>query len=350
MPIVSHQDLESFVKEIFKAAKSNDEEASLVSEYLVRANLCGVDSHGIIRVMDYVQAVEEGRMKPNVVPKVVRDRKAIATMDAGLGYGQVSTKAAMELAIEKAREYGTGTVAVYNCHHAGRIAEYTVLAAQNDMIGILMVKAFGAIVAPWGGKGRVLSTSPMSFAMPAKAEPPIVADFATSMSAEGKVRVKAARGEKIPFGWILNSEGKPTDNPADLYSGGALLTFGESKGYSLNLLMESVGAALSGAGILNSFTGSNGVLAIAINIDFFSDVDQFKTRIDSMIKEIRASPPADGVKEILLPGDPEAREMKKRLANGIPVEDKTWDRLVEVAKKYHVIVPAARPLEPAQSH
>jgi LDH2 family malate/lactate/ureidoglycolate dehydrogenase len=350
VPLISQPDLQGFVKEIFKATKSNDEEASLVAEYLVRANLCGVDSHGIIRIPDYIQAVEEGRMKPSVVPKVVRDRGAIATIDAGLGYGQVGSKFAMELAIKKAREYGTGTVAVYNCHHAGRIAEYPLIAAQNDMIGMLMVKAFGSIVAPWGGKGRVLSTSPMSFAIPAKTEPPIVADFATSMSAEGKVRVKHARGEKIPFGWILNSEGKPSDNPADLYNGGALLTFGESKGYSLNLLMEAAGAALSGAGILDSFTGSNGVLAQAINIDFFSDVGQFKERIDTMIKTIRSSPPADGVKEILLPGDPEAREMKKRLANGIPVEEKTWERVVAVAKKYNVPVPPVRPLDASTSH
>jgi len=213
-----------------------------------------------------------------------------------------------------------------------------------------MVKAFGPIVAPWGGRGRVLSTSPMSFAIPAKTEPPIVADFATSISAEGKIRVKAARGEKIPLGWVLNSEGKPTDNPQDLYNGGALLTFGESKGYALNLLMEAAGGLLSGAGMLTDFTGSNGVLAVAINIDFFSDVEVFKTRVDRMIREIRSSPTAHGVREILLPGDPEAREMKRRLAEGIPVEEKTWDRLVAVAKKYQVLVPVVQPMTAPQPH
>jgi LDH2 family malate/lactate/ureidoglycolate dehydrogenase len=342
VPLISHQDLKRFVKNIFMASGSHAEEAELVAEFLVRANLAGVDSHGIIRIPDYVQMVEEGKMHPNVVPKIVKDRGAMATVDAGLGYGQVSTKMAMELAIRKAREYGVGIVAVFNCNHAGRIAEYPILAAENGMIGMLMVKAFGSIVAPWGGKSRILSTSPMSFAIPAKTEPPIVADFATSMSAEGKVRVKNARGEKIPFGWVLNSEGKPTDNPADLYSGGALLTFGESKGYALNLLMEAAGAALSGAGILDAFTGSNGVLAQAINIEFFSDVGEFESRIDTMIKTIRASAPADGVKEVLIPGDPEARETKRRMANGINVEDKTWDRVVEVAKKYGVAVPQVK--------
>jgi LDH2 family malate/lactate/ureidoglycolate dehydrogenase len=343
VPLISHENLKEYVKRIFIASGSNPQEAELVADYLVRANLAGVDSHGIIRIPDYVQMVEQGKMRPNVVPKIVRDRGAMATVDAGLGYGQVAAKMAMELAMKKAREYGIGSVAVYNCNHAGRIAEYPLLAAENGMIGMLMVKAFGSIVAPWGGKGRILSTSPMSFAIPASSEPPIVADFATSMSAEGKVRVKNARGEKIPIGWVLNSEGKPTDNPADLYSGGALLPFGESKGYALNLLMESVGAALSGAGILDSFSGSNGVFALAINIEFFSDPEEFKTRVDTMIKTIRASPPADGVKEVLIPGDPEMRETKKRMANGINVEDKTWVRVVEVGTKYHVPLPEVAP-------
>ena len=200
MPLISHRNLKDFVKDIFIASGSKPEEADLVAEYLVKANLAGVDSHGIIRIPDYVQMVEEGRMHPNVAPKIVRDRGAMATVDAGLGYGQVAAKMAMELAMKKAREYGIGTVSVFNCNHAGRIAEYPILAAENGMIGLLMVKAFGPIVAPWGGKARILSTSPMSFAIPAKTEPPIVADFATSMSAEGKIRVKNARGEKIPFG------------------------------------------------------------------------------------------------------------------------------------------------------
>ena len=168
MPTVSQSDLQGLVKGIFTAAKSNDAEAGLVSEYLVRANLCGVDSHGVIRVPDYMQAVEEGSLKPNVTPKVVRDRGAVARIDAGFGYGQVSAKAGMELAIKKAREYGTGTVAIFNCNHAGRIADYPLLAAQNDMIGIMMVKAYGDLVAPWGGKGKLLATSPLSFAVPAK--------------------------------------------------------------------------------------------------------------------------------------------------------------------------------------
>jgi uncharacterized oxidoreductase len=155
--------------------------------------------------------------------------------------------------------------------------------------------------------------------------------------------VKYARGEKIPFGWILDATGKPSNNPADLYSGGALLTFGESKGYALNLLMEAAGGALSGGGVLDTFAGTNGILAQAINIDFFSDVGEFEDNIDKMIRVIRASPPVEGVKEILLPGGPEDHEMRKRMATGIPVEERTWEKVVEVARRYCVDIPASRP-------
>ncbi|MDG6926672.1 MAG: Ldh family oxidoreductase [Nitrososphaerota archaeon] len=327
------------VKEIFQGSGSENAEADLVAEYLVRANLCGVDSHGVIRVPDYVQMVEAGTLKPNVQPKVVSERGATARLDAGFGYGQVSGKFAMELAIRKAKEYGTGTVVVFNGNHVGRVADYPALAASEDMIGVMMVKAYGELVAPWGGRKGLLATSPISFAIPTGTHGQIVGDFATSASAEGKVRVRQARGEKVPTGWLLDSQGKPTVEPDDLYNGGSLLTFGQWKGYALNLLMEATGGALSGAGVLDAFTGLNGVFAQAVDISFFSEVGEFKSRMDTMVEKILRSPPADGVKEVLIPGDPEAREMEKRKVNGIPVEERTWARLVDVARKYGVDVP-----------
>ena len=243
-------------------------------------------------------------------------------------------------------------MAVYNCNHAGRIAEYPILAAERGMIGLLMVKAFGPIVAPWGGKARILSTSPMSFAIPAKTEPPIVADFATSMSAEGKVRVKNARGEKIPFGWVLNSEGKPTDNPADLYNGGALLPFGESKGYALNLLMESVGAALSGAGILDVVHGFERGVRPGHQHRVLQRRRRVQVEVDTMIRTIRASAPADGVKEVLIPGDPEMRETKKRMARrdkrrGQDVEQgrRGGAEVSRRASEAHALAPSASALD-----
>lgn len=336
---IRHQDLRKLTKQIFMSSGSDEDEADLVSEYLVRSNLCGVDSHGVIRIPDYVRMVDDGRLRPNVIPRVVSSRGATARIDARLGYGQVSGKMAMELAIKKAKRYGTGTVAVYNGNHVGRLAEYTLMAAEEDMIGIMMIKAYGTIVAPWGARSGLLSTSPISFAFPGSRHEPVVGDFATSVSAEGKVRVRYNRGEKVPPGWLLDASGKPTENPGDLYKGGVLLTFGQWKGYALNLLMEAAGGALTGAGVLESFTGLNGVLAMALNIEFFTDVDDFKNRIDSMIEQIRALPPISGVDEVLLPGDPESREMQKRLRSGIPIEEKTWERIVRVARRYDIEVP-----------
>jgi len=328
-------------RDLFVATGSAAAEAELVSEYLVRSNLCGVDSHGVIRLMEYVDQIEKGTLHPNVQPKVVSDRGATARLDARFGYGQVSTKVAMELAVSKARQLGTGTVTVTNGNHAGRMAEYPLIAAREDMIGITMVKAYGSIVAPWGARQRLLSTSPLSFAIPAKRNPPVVGDFATSASAEGKVRVRYARGEKIPLGWVLDADGRPSENPGDLYSGGALLTFGQHKGYALNLLMEAAGGALSGAGVLTEFSGLNGVLVQAIDIASFSDVDEFKGRIDYLVERARASSPSEGVDEVLIPGDPEARESALRTRDGIPIEEKTWNAIVRVAAKYGVRTPSS---------
>lgn len=340
MPTIKLDDLQTLVKNVFMATGSKEKEAHLVAEYLVRSNLCGVDSHGVIRVPDYVQGIKAGTLKPNIDPKVVSDRGATAKVDAGFGFGQVSTKIAMELAIGKARRYGVGVVAVFNGNHAGRIAEYPLLAAREDMIGLAMVKAYGSIVAPWGGRKRLLSTSPFSFAIPSKRYRPIVGDFATSTSAEGKVRVRYARGEKVPQGWLIDKSGRPTENPADLYEGGAILPFGQWKGYALNLLMEATGGALSGAGVLTSLSGLNGVLVQAIDIAFFGDVEEFKGRVDTLIETISGSPPAEGVDRVLIPGDPESLAMEKRLAEGIPVEEKTWDALASIATAYGVRLPS----------
>ncbi len=339
MPLVAARELRAFAREIFVAAKSSDAEADLVAEYLVRANLCGVDSHGIIRIPDYITMVEEGRMQPNAVPKTVNERKATAVVDAQLGYGQVAGKMAMELAMAKARDYGTGSVGVFNCNHVGRLAEYTSLAARDGMIGLFIVKSLGSVVAPWGGRGRVLSTSPMSFAIPAGIEPPIILDFATSISAEGKVRVRHARGEKIPLGWVIDSNGRATDNPGDLYAGGALLTFGTYKGYGLNLVAEALGGAMAGGGVLDDFVGTNGVFAQAIDIGCFADVDMFKSKIDSLIRAARSSPPAEGFEEVIIPGDPERREMKRREEGGMMIENITWESVATVANKYGVSAP-----------
>lgn len=339
MPVITHDKLKKFTKDIFLATNSPEKEAELVAELLVRANLCGVDSHGVIRIPDYVKEIEEGKLKPGIQPKIVKESKVTALIDGQFGFGQVTAMKAMELAIEKAQQYGTSTLTVFNCNHIGRLADYPTLAVEKDMIGLIFCKGFPVVVAPWGGRARLLGTNPLSFGIPAGKEKPIIADFATSVSAEGKIRVKFARGEKIPLGWIVNSEGKVTDEPAELYKGGAILPFGGYKGYAINLLIEALGGALGTGGIADEFKGHNGLFIQVVNIDFFTPIEEFKEKIDRMIRKVKSSPLAEGFKEILLPGEPELIEMEKRLKDGIMVEEKTWSRIVEVANRYRVELP-----------
>ncbi len=340
MAVISREKLKEYAMSIFVAAKTQDGIADLVSELLVRANLSGVDSHGVIRIPEYLRRVESGNVNPNAKPTIVRETKATATINANFGFGQVGAMKAMEVAISKAKRYGIGSVTVRNCNHTGRIAEYSALAAEEDMVGIFLVKGFPSIVAPWGGRARVLGTSPLSFAIPAGEEKPIIADFATSTSSEGKIRVKMARGEKVPAGWILDSEGRPSTDASALYRGGMILPFGEFKGYALNLLVEALSGALSGGGISDDFIGQNGIFAQAINIEFFVPVKEFKANMDKLIRRIRNTPPAEGFKQVLLPGEPEFMEMEMRLKKGIPIEEKTWTDITEVGQRYGIRNPA----------
>ncbi len=341
MPTIDAERLTDFAQAIFEGAGISREESRIVAEHLVLSNLYGVDSHGVIRISEYLQLIDEGRMKPGARPEIVKETKATANVDAHFGFGQVAGKMSMELAIKKAREYGTGTVTVFNSSHSGRIGAYPVLAAQQNMIGLFFVKGNGGDVSPWGGRKALLGTSPLSFAIPTGGGEPILADFATSISSEGKIRVMQSKGMRIPLGWILDAAGRPTQDPDELYSkGGTIVPFGAHKGYAMNLLLEALGGALSGGGISDELASSNAIFAQAIDIEFFTPIAEFKAKIDRLVERLRSSPPGEGFDEVLVPGDPEYREMKKRKANGISINDRIWNGIIEVARKYHITPPA----------
>jgi hydroxycarboxylate dehydrogenase B len=338
MPTIKPETLTEFTVKMLKAVGSSDEEARIVAEHLVQANLYGVDSHGVIRIPEYIDEIEHDRMKVMTSPKLIKETKATATIDAQFGYGQVAAKMSMNLAIKKAQDYGIGAVTVFNCGHTGRIGAYPVLAAEKNMIGIFLVKGGGGAVSPYGGTSNYLGTSPFSFAVPTGTNEPMFADFATSASSEGKIRVYLSKGLQTPAGWLLNKEGKPTTNPADLYEGGTILAFGQHKGYAINLLVEALGGALSGGGVAEEFIGANGIFAQAINIEFFVPINEFKANIDRLVKKMRTSPTQDGFTEVMVPGDPERREMMKR-KDGIYINDKIWGDIAKAADKYHVPMP-----------
>jgi len=236
----------------------------------------------------------------------------------------------MNLAIEKAKKFGAGIVGVRDCNHLGRIGEYPMIAARSDMIGAAIVKG-PAIVAPYGGRSRMLGANPISFAIPADKKKPILVDFSTCTAAEGKLRLSRSKGEKIPAGWIIDKDGHSTTDPSDFYKGGSILPFGEHKGYGLSVAIEALGGLLAGAGSLTRLVGVNGALMLALNIESFSTISEFKSEVDELITDIKSSPKAKENGEILVPGEVESREYDRRMRQGISVDDATWSEIAGIA-------------------
>jgi LDH2 family malate/lactate/ureidoglycolate dehydrogenase len=269
-----------------------------------------------------------------------------ALVNGNWGFGQVACTKAMELAIDKARKTGVGAVGIFNCNHIGRLADYVQMAVENDMIGLVTANT-DPCVAAYGGRARVLGTNPLSCGIPAGHEKPIVVDYATSVVAEGKVRAALYKGQQLPPGWIVDPQGHPSTNPADLYEpplpperiklAGALLPAGGHKGYGLSLMIEILAGALTGTGCGREVTSGcygGGVFIIVLKVDQFVPLEGFKARVDRLIKTIKNSPKAQGFEEILIPGEPEFKESEKRSKGGIMIAEKAWQPLVEACKQY----------------
>lgn len=259
MPILGYEPLETLAREIFQAIRVPRDGAAWMAKLLVRANLRGHDSHGVIRIPQYIASWRKGEANPTAEPQIVQEGPATALMDGNLGFGQIVARHGMEVAMEKAAAVGVSTVGVFNSNHIGRLADYTEMALARDMLAMLAVNAGGAgqRMAPWGGRAPRLSTNPIAFACPAGSAPPISFDIATTVAAEGKVRVKRNRKEQMPLGWVLDAEGRPTGDPNALYGNppGTILPAGGHKGYCLALMIEVLGDHGS-RGILEGTSGS----------------------------------------------------------------------------------------------
>jgi LDH2 family malate/lactate/ureidoglycolate dehydrogenase len=329
----SADQLRDIVSRVLLKVGASAEEAELVSRHLVEADLRGVHSHGVMRIPEYIELIRRGGIKPQAKIEVVRESPTIALINGNWGFGQVIGVKAMDIAITKARDSAVGCVGVFNCNHIGMLAYYTMMALDRDMIGIAGCNG-GPAVAPFGGASRALGTNPLSFAIPTGEERPVVLDMATSIVAEGKVRLRMMRGEKTPEGWILDSEGNLTTDPSALYAGGALLPFGGYKGYGLGLIIDIICGALTGAGCGRELkVGDNwgqGVFMMAIDISSFTSIGTFKKRVDMLIRELKSSPKATGFKEILVAGELEFREKERGLLEGVQIDDKTWQNLEEI--------------------
>jgi LDH2 family malate/lactate/ureidoglycolate dehydrogenase len=333
-------ELQRFSTKIFEAAGTPSDIAMTVSRMLVRANLCGVDSHGVRRIPEYVERIDTGQYKPKERPKILRQKGGTGIIDGRWGFGQPAAMMAMELAIKKARTHGVGTALAIRTNHIGRVADYTELAAENRMIGFGLTNC-GPGVAPWQGRDRLLGTNPISFAVPAGKEDGLLVDYATSVSSAGKLEVFKTKGKEVPIGWVQDKAGNDSTDPNILAKGGSLRTFGGYKGYGLNLVVESLGGALTGEGVADEFKGQNGTFMQAINIEFFIPFREFTKGVDQLVKKMRGSSPAVGYSEVLIPGDPERRAVVERSAQGIELNDVVWGSLKKVATRFQIEDPVA---------
>ncbi len=341
MPVLSADDIREKVSAIYAAAGATEREAGVVATLLVESNLLGHDSHGIIRVPQYVKGLEEGRIQAGAETVIEKETAATAVVNGNWGFGHVTATDAMGIAIQKAKEASIGIVTVHNCHHVGRLGAYPPLAAEEGLVGLITNNGHGAdkALAPWGGVGRILPANCFAAAFPSNKDWPVAVDMTIAVAAGGKMRVAVARGEKVPEGWVVDAEGKPSDDPAEYTThGGALVPFGGSvahKGSALAIAIDILSGALSPAGCTQAdppATG-NALYIQVINVEAFQLLDDFRSEVGQFVDYVKATPTAEGFDEVLIPGERSHRTKKKRLANGIPVEDATWDQVEALAER-----------------
>jgi hydroxycarboxylate dehydrogenase B len=337
MPTLDASLLERLTRDIFGARGVPPDDAAWIATMLVRANLRGHDSHGVIRIPQYVASLERGTLNPTPKMALVVDTPTVAILDGDGGFGQVVARRGVALAIERARANGLAAVALRGANHVGRLADYAETAAAAGLIGLVWANARGGLnVAPWGGAARRLGTNPHAIAVPGPDGTVALShDFASSVWAEGKLRVKFNRGETVPPGIMLNGVGEPSTNPKEYYTEppGSLLTAGAHKGFGLSVAIEILGGILSGAGAASKEPAvfRNGTLMIGLDPARFLPRDEFHEQVEALLEWVRTAPLAAGSKEILIPGEPEARMERERRAGGVPIEDETWRQIRECA-------------------
>ena len=336
MPLLSPAELTALSERIFTAAGAPAAVSRLVAASLVESNLMGHDSHGVIRVMQYVEMLRDGRLQPRAEARILRQTASAAVIDGGWQFGQVAARFAMETAIGKAAGAGLAAVQLFRSGHIGRLGEYAAMAVERGLIGLVSANNHGGgqNMSPFGGVARRLSPSPVAIAVPGGRDFPLVLDMTTSVVAEGKVRVKRARGEKLPAGWILDADGRPSTDPADLYGPppGSLAPLGGAvahKGFGLAFMIDILSGALGGAGCSrpDQPPRGNGVFLQVIDPAAFGAAESCPAQVAALVDYVKSSPLAPGFDGIRVPGEMEHQEKLKRRQAGIYIEEETWDQL-----------------------
>lgn len=351
MPTLTADELTDFATQLLTAGGLGGDEAQLVAKSLVESNLRGHDSHGVMRIPSYLQFCSQGEAVPGAELTAMRHTESLYVGDAHWGFGQTQAGRLTRTLIEMATKSGMAMGTLVRCCHIGRLGEYCERAADAGLVSMVMVNTHGHArrVAPPGGKSPRLGTNPLAIGAPA-ADGPLILDFGTSATAEGKVRVKRIAGQLCPDGWLLDSEGQPTNDPHSLYGEppGSIRPMGGDqayKGFGLGLMIEIFTGALSGGVCIREVPINqigNCVFMLMIDPAHVGGAEHFAREVAGLTEFVRACPRIDGVEEILLPGDPERRTRTHRAVEGIPIDDGNWDQLVQLADNLDVTPPAGR--------
>ncbi len=350
--------LQEFATRCFVAVGMESNDATLVADTLIAAELRGVTSHGLVRLPVYLRNLKDGQVDARARPVLIADAPAVALVNGQRAMGQVASKHAMDLAIGRARGHGIGAVAVRNSNHFGAGAYWAMLALPEQMIGVAMTN--GAVArAPTGGVTPLLGNNPIAVASPGGSEQPIVLDMAQTMVARGWIKLAAMRGQPLPDGWAQDAEGRPTNDPAAALDG-SLLPIGGYKGYGLSIVVELLSAAISGAAMgpalenMGFTAGAHeerryavhdvggvgtGHFFLAIDIARFLPLDQYTARVDALVRTMKASTLGAGVESILLPGEREFVTEGRRRETGVPMSDEVSSELRSASELTDIPVP-----------
>jgi len=344
---LSSQQLFDFSKSVLTNLRVKNSDADIWAASIIDASLRGIDSHGILVLPIYAAILEAGGINPHASLEVLSDQGATLLLDGGHGIGAVMASRAMELAIERAGQYGVAFVAVSNSSHFGTAGYYGMKALAQDMVGLALTNA-GPQLSAWGGRSKVVGSNAMGIAAPSGQEFPIVFDIAIGASAAAKIFLAAERGERIPMDWMIDKAGHPTDDPKAFFDGGVLQPFGKHKGYGLGVIVDVLTGVLSG-GLFSTQVGQFAAKPAepvgvchsfgALDIKRFIPVDQFKKRLDEMIRNVKGSESLQGVDRVYLPGERGFLTREDRLKNGIPLHAKLAGDLRNLASRLAIESP-----------
>jgi LDH2 family malate/lactate/ureidoglycolate dehydrogenase len=339
-PRIAAAALATFIKRAFEAAGLRSEDADVVANLMVEADLRGSDTHGVIRLPLYLRRLKAGGIKARPDIRIVRERPATALVDGDNGIGHLVMRFAAMTAIEKAKGAGVAWVGARMSNHAGPAALYAMMPLAHDMIGLYLAVGSNNHLPPWGSTENLLGTNPIAIAVPAEEEPPIVLDMAPTVAAFGKVRLKMQRGEEMPVGWMIGRDGKPLTDPKRAEQG-LLLPIGDYKGYGLSLMMGLLAGTLNQAAFGRDVVDfvkeqgkatNTGHAIVAVSVEAFAPAAAFKRQVDAAIRAMRGAQRLPGVERIWLPGEQSHLKRQDRAKNGIPMPKPLRDSLEMAAR------------------